>query len=521
MIKLHEAGCDHARKLIAHGKVSDRALSMTADDKAEMLGPNGTDVDELARHHLGVDDKGDPDDAKSYRYAFGKRGTVHVRALKRIAERARSNGHDEVADAAAELAVVARDDAEGDDDSHTTDETTERSRRHAATKRHIIKRKGKYWVVSEDYSKDLGGPYDTEEEAKKRLMQVEYFKHEKKSRRSFDLEAKIARKDHKWYVLGEDDEELSGPHDDVDEAKEALGDIIEAKDHDEDEEASRDDADGDGDGPDDEARDDAMEESLRSFDLDAKIVGEDGKWYVVGEDGHHISGPHDTEDEAKEALGDVIRGKEDHEDEEAKSLPPRAETRTVKGLKLRSKPGAKGPGVCTGYAAVYDRLSEDLGGFREVIRPGAFSEVLNQDVRALANHDPNLLLARSKSKTLRMREDGLGVAVEIDLADNQAGRDTAVSVRRGDMDGMSFSFVLDPGDDEWDFSTTPPTRTIHRFREIYDVGPVTYPAYADTSAAMRSLRRARRSRLPRRAPRSPSLSLAKARQAVAEASLFD
>lgn len=515
MIKLHDAGVDRARKLIAHGKVSDRALSMSADDRAEMLGPNGTDVEEFATHHLGVDDKGDPGDPKSYRYPFGKLGQVHTRALTRIAERARSNGHDEVADAAAELSEVARGSDEDDDDSQTTDETTERSARRRAAKRHIIKRKGKYWVVSEDYEKDLGGPYDTEEEAKKRLMQVEYFKHEKKSRRSFDLEAKIGRKDGKWYVLGKDDDELSGPHDDADEAKEALGDIIRGKEDHEDAEASRDDDDDRDDEGADEDRDDAMEESLRSFDLEARIVEEDGKWYVVGEDDRHISGPHDTEDEAKEALGDIIRGKEDAEDKEAKSLRPRGETRTVKGLKLRSRSGSNGPGTLVGYAAVYDRLSEDLGGFREVIKPGAFAGVLNQDVRALANHDPSQLLGRSKAKTLRMREDDLGVAVEVDLADNQAGRDTAVSVRRGDMDGMSFSFVLYPGDDEWDLSTSPPTRTIHRFREIFDVGPVTYPAYAETSAAMRSLR------MVRRAARAVSLSLAKARQAVAEALLSD
>src|SRR6185312_1901802 len=140
---------------------------------------------------------------------------------------------------------------------------------------------------------------------------------------------------------------------------------------------------------------------------------------------------------------------------------------------------------------------------------------LGQDIRALANHDPRLLLGRNgaRSRTLRMREDASGLPVEIDLPDTQPGRDTAVSVRRGDMDGMSFSFLVDPGDDEWDFKATPPVRTIKRFSKVYDGGPVTYAAYLDTTAAMRSLERAR----TEAAPDPRSLSLAKARQRLAEA----
>lgn len=164
----------------------------------------------------------------------------------------------------------------------------------------------------------------------------------------------------------------------------------------------------------------------------------------------------------------------------------------VRGLELRAAADSKGPGTVVGYSAVFDKFSEDLGGFREKITPGAFADALpRSDVRALANHDPTMLLGREKAGTLRMEEDKVGLRVSIDLPDTSVGRDTAESIRRGDMDGMSFAFTLDDSDDadDWEWNADVPVRTIKRFGQIYDVGPVTYPAYPDTSAAMRSLDR--------------------------------
>jgi len=148
------------------------------------------------------------------------------------------------------------------------------------------------------------------------------------------------------------------------------------------------------------------------------------------------------------------------------------------------------PGMLVGYAAVFDKLSVDLGWFREKIAPGAFRDCKAQDVRALVNHDSNLLIGRAKSGTLRMTEDELGLRIEVDLPETQLGRDTAESVRRGDMDGMSFSFVCD--EESWDQKTDPPTRTLVHIRDLFDVGPVAFPAYDDTSVAMRSLAALRR-----------------------------
>jgi HK97 family phage prohead protease len=138
-----------------------------------------------------------------------------------------------------------------------------------------------------------------------------------------------------------------------------------------------------------------------------------------------------------------------------------------------------------GHAAVFNTFSQDLGGFREIIRPGAFTRTIaeNADVRALFNHDPNYVLGRSKSGTLRMREDTRGLFYEVDLPDTQAGRDVAESVRRGDVSGSSFAFRAIT--DEWRTENGSDIREL-RDVDLFDVSPVTYPAYPAADVAARS-----------------------------------
>jgi HK97 family phage prohead protease len=139
-----------------------------------------------------------------------------------------------------------------------------------------------------------------------------------------------------------------------------------------------------------------------------------------------------------------------------------------------------------GYAAKYG-ITTDLGYFIEKIRAGAFDEVLKtSDARALKNHDPNLLLGRESSETLRLSSNSVGLKFEIDVPNTSTGRDTIEEVRRGDLSGCSFAFRVE--EDEWKhFDDRPSERTIVKIGQLYDVGPVTYPAYQDTTVAVRSL----------------------------------
>lgn len=141
-----------------------------------------------------------------------------------------------------------------------------------------------------------------------------------------------------------------------------------------------------------------------------------------------------------------------------------------------------------GYSARFNTLSEDLGGWREEIAPGAFSDVLDDDVRALFNHDPNYVLGRNKAKTMRMKEDDKGLRIEVDLDDDHIATYVTRKIERGDVTGQSFSFVLPPeGGRAWKEVDGMYIRTITKVMRLYDVGPVTFPAYPDTDIAVRSM----------------------------------
>lgn len=141
-----------------------------------------------------------------------------------------------------------------------------------------------------------------------------------------------------------------------------------------------------------------------------------------------------------------------------------------------------------GHAAVFNSLSEDLGGFREQIIPGAFKEAIEtDDIRALFNHDPNFVLGRNRAKTLTLAEDARGLAITIIPPDTQVARDLIVSMERGDVTQMSFAFRIKPNGEDWAKNDDGIwIRSVKRVR-LYDVSPVTYPAYTATDIAVRSL----------------------------------
>lgn len=152
---------------------------------------------------------------------------------------------------------------------------------------------------------------------------------------------------------------------------------------------------------------------------------------------------------------------------------------------LRAEPvDGQAARAIVGYAAVFNSLSQDLGGFVEKIAPGAFAGAGQSDVRALFNHDPSMVLGRSTSGTLKVEEDEIGLRIRITPPDTQAGRDVITLIDRGDVSQMSFGFRTIK--DEWAQENGQTVRTLIQ-TELLDVSPVTFPAYTATNVQMRAL----------------------------------
>jgi len=165
-----------------------------------------------------------------------------------------------------------------------------------------------------------------------------------------------------------------------------------------------------------------------------------------------------------------------------------------------------------GYAALFNTKSSDLGGFIERIDPHAFDEVdLEDGVVALFNHDPSLILARSggANATLRLGTDERGLWYEFTPPNSPNGQNLAEALRRGDITQSSFGFsITRDGGQEWDWvedeqGEEHAFRTIKKIARLYDISPVTYPAYPDTSVAARSLEAVRAAQSP---PKPPPLT---------------
>lgn len=155
---------------------------------------------------------------------------------------------------------------------------------------------------------------------------------------------------------------------------------------------------------------------------------------------------------------------------------------TLPGLEYRAD--SSGNGTVVGYASVYDQRYE-TDWMVEIIKPGAFKRALSekQDVRALIDHDSTLVLGRTRSGTLTLKDDQRGLYTETALPDTTYAKDLREKMTRGDVDGMSFGFIAT--DQVWG------ERDGKFYREIldvdlFDISVVTYPAYTATSAQLRS-----------------------------------
>lgn len=164
------------------------------------------------------------------------------------------------------------------------------------------------------------------------------------------------------------------------------------------------------------------------------------------------------------------------------------EIRFIKAAEVRTT----GPRQIGGLAAPYG-VRAKFTGFQETIARGAFDRIVrsNPDVVCLFNHDPNCVLGRTSSGTMRIFADARGLNYECDLPNTQAARDLHESIQRGDIAGNSFAFLLEPGDDDFNEDYDPEDRsrvvlrTIRNFSKLQDISPVTYPAYSGTELAAR------------------------------------
>lgn len=179
--------------------------------------------------------------------------------------------------------------------------------------------------------------------------------------------------------------------------------------------------------------------------------------------------------------GDVMlewaKGKIDQMEQKNTNMD--AERRTY-SFEMRALPESR---TIEGYAAVYN-AETDLGWFREEITPDAFNNAEMGDVVALFNHDPNLPLARTSSGTLKLTLDEKGLKYRFEAPDTTLGEDLLKLIRRGDISQSSFAFTIK--EEHWiEVAGQKPKRLIKSIDTLFDVSPVTYPAYKETSVMAR------------------------------------
>lgn len=154
----------------------------------------------------------------------------------------------------------------------------------------------------------------------------------------------------------------------------------------------------------------------------------------------------------------------------------------------------------TGYAAKYNSET-DLGYIREIIMPGAFDDNMNDDVRALFNHEESAILGRTVAKTLEIGSDGVGLWYRVRLDKrNSDHMNLFYSIQRGDVSQSSFAFIVKEQSWERTSDDKPNLRKIVKVEKLFDVSPVTYPAYnntsINTSVALRSMKESIKEEMP-------------------------
>lgn len=155
------------------------------------------------------------------------------------------------------------------------------------------------------------------------------------------------------------------------------------------------------------------------------------------------------------------------------------ETRFIPAVELRVSGDENKPTI-SGYSALFGSRSADLGGFVEVIRPGAFRRSIEAGADVLGRYNHDLMLGRTSNGTVRVSEDDKGLRYEIDPPNTAAARHPMELIRRGDVKGSSFAFRTVK--DEWRKENGVNVRELVDV-QLIDVGPVDQPAYPETASA--------------------------------------
>lgn len=170
----------------------------------------------------------------------------------------------------------------------------------------------------------------------------------------------------------------------------------------------------------------------------------------------------------------------------------KTETRELTG-KIELRENGEGKRMLTGYAVKWEMKSQVLGflrKFREQFKKGAFTESLEKDDQLfLWSHDPSKVLGRTKNGTLRLEEDDIGLRFELDLPNTTLGNDAYETIKRGDVDGVSFGFKVE-ADEIQDTDNDLPLRTVTKAR-LFEVSVVAFPAYPDSEVSARGFDRIR------------------------------
>ena len=142
-----------------------------------------------------------------------------------------------------------------------------------------------------------------------------------------------------------------------------------------------------------------------------------------------------------------------------------------------------------GYALKFGIESKDLGGFKEIIERSALDNADLSDVVALFNHNPNYVLARKNADvdTLQIIVDDTGLFYRFEVDEEVSYiKDLYLNIRKGNISKSSFAFRINEDGQKWEKRSTDYLRTITGFKGIYDVSPVTVPAYDDTFSGVRA-----------------------------------